>query len=489
MVGMKDDLVFVRGVLVPFDDRSINEMYKLRDYKHGSKYKKLLDSPNYKNIVNLLIGGKGKWEVTKKNPHHAIKRGALAEEAKVWFYFICSVIIPTRHLCTVSEQEAILLYAFLKGYKINMGMLIEESIKGYHHSNKRGLIPHPANITRLCFRAGVKGDWEEEVRCPRVPPLTLTGVTREPKGKKQKEVMVLEEEKEQEVDTEADRREMEEMPDNILPEEEEEPLRMSPTYPLSPEVRELVPVQAEISRSIEGNAEIMEMLKTMKKEMEEREIRWEQQQRIREEFVEATARMKEQIWEENWKIREEEHKEELKTQEEKMVGRIQTCMQAFYNNQFKRDAELLNIMKEKEKEMENSMLRKIDGFKHIYKELFKEFEKIMKERDQQLEIDEEYKRKTWLESMDLINQNLSKLLECISEVEGTFNQVGVRQDTLIRVVQLNNETSAKGKGVSPALERQKAEIKFPRFEPNEASFDVDPPNIVPKRAYKKRKGN
>ena len=170
-------------------------------------------------------------------------------------------------------------------------------------------------------------------------------------------------------------------------------------------------------------------------------------------------------------------------------GKIQTCMQAFYNNQFKRDAKLLNIMKEKEKEMENNMLRKIDGFKHIYKELFKEFEKIMKERDQQLEIDDEYRRKTWLESMDLINQNLSKLLECISEVEGTVNQVGERQDMLIRAVQLNNETSTKGKGVSPTLERQKAEIKFPRFDPGEASFDVDPPNIVPKRAYKRRKGN
>ena len=131
------------------------------------------------------------------------------------------------------------------------------------------------------------------------------------------------------------------------------------------------------------------------------------------------------------------------------MGRMQTCMQAFYNNQFKRDAELLKIMKQKEKEKESSMLRKIDGFKHIYKELFKEFEKIMKERDQQLEIDE-YRRKTGLESMDLINQNLSKLLECISEVEGAVNQIGERQDTLIHVVQISNETSAKGKGISPA---------------------------------------
>ena len=114
MVGMKDDSVYVRGVWVPFDDRRINEVLKLRDFKHGSKYKKLLENPKYEKIVHRLTGGEGKWEVTKKNPHHSIKRGSLIEEAKVWFYFICSVIVPTKHLCTVREQEAILLYAFLK---------------------------------------------------------------------------------------------------------------------------------------------------------------------------------------------------------------------------------------------------------------------------------------------------------------------------------------------------------------------------------------
>ena len=236
MVGMKDDSVYVRGVWVPFDDRRINEVFKLRDFKHGSKYKKFLENPNYEKIVSLLTGGEGKWEVTKKNSHHAIKRGALTKEAKVWFYFICSVIVPTKHLCSVREQEDILLYAFLKEYKMNIGILIEESIRGYHHSNKRGLIPHPATITRLCFWAGVKGNWEEEERCPRVSPLTLTGVTRGPKGKRKKEVMVVDAETEQETNATNDRREIEEVLDNILPEAEEEPLGVSPTYPLFPDV-------------------------------------------------------------------------------------------------------------------------------------------------------------------------------------------------------------------------------------------------------------
>ena len=90
----------------------------------------------------------------------------------------------------------------------------------------------------------MKGNWEEEERCPRVSPLTLTRVTRGPKGRKQKEMTMLDAETWQEIDVETDRREMEEVPDSVLPEVEEEPLRISLTYPLFPEVQERVPVQA-----------------------------------------------------------------------------------------------------------------------------------------------------------------------------------------------------------------------------------------------------
>ena len=95
-----------------------------------------------------------------------------------------------------------ILYALLKGYKINIGSLIEESIKGYHASNKRGLIPHLATIIKLYILVGGKGVWEEEEKCPRVSPLTLTGVTRGPKGNRQKEVVAADTEAEQEVNEE-----------------------------------------------------------------------------------------------------------------------------------------------------------------------------------------------------------------------------------------------------------------------------------------------
>ena len=162
-------------------------------------------------------------------------------------------------------------------------------------------------------------------------------------------------------------------------------------------------------------------------------------------------------------------------------------MEAFYNNQFKRDVDLLNILKNKEAENEANMLRKIEGFKYLYREQFKEFEKLMKDRDQQLDDNDEYRRKIWLESLDLINQNLSKLLECIFELEGTMNQVGKKQDTLINAVQLNSEIYVKSKEIPPVFQRQKYEMKFLKFDPNLASFDVDPPNIIPPKAYKRRK--
>ena len=193
---------------MPFGHRRINEIFQLRELKHSSKFKKMVENLDHEKILHLLTAGKGKWEATKKNPHHAINRGALTEEAKVWFYFLCSVVVPTKHLCSVREQETMILYSLLKGYKMNIGILIEGSIRGYHLRNKRGLIPHPATISRLCILAGVKGVWEEEERCSRVSPLTLTRVTRGPKSKKHKEIVEVETDQAEEEDN----KEMETIP-------------------------------------------------------------------------------------------------------------------------------------------------------------------------------------------------------------------------------------------------------------------------------------
>ena len=156
LVGRKETSVYVRGVWVPYGVETINEMYGMQGQKHGSKYKKIADNPNHEKIARKLTEGKVKWG-QGRGEKKIINRGDLTEEAKVWFYFLAFVMVPTKHVCTVREQEAIILYAMLKGYKLNAGAIIENSIMRYHKGNKRGLIPHPATITRLCLRADVKG--------------------------------------------------------------------------------------------------------------------------------------------------------------------------------------------------------------------------------------------------------------------------------------------------------------------------------------------
>ena len=189
LVRRKDNSVFVRGVWVPYGAETINAIYGMEGQKHGSKYKRLTDKPNREKIARRLTDGKVKWG-TGQGEKKIINRGDLTEEAKVWFYFLASVLIPTKHVCTVREQEAVLLYAILKGYKVNAGAIIENSIMKYHEGNKRGLIPHPATITWLCLKAGVKGSWAEEEECPNASPLTLTGVSKGPRNLKKKGLMV-----------------------------------------------------------------------------------------------------------------------------------------------------------------------------------------------------------------------------------------------------------------------------------------------------------
>ena len=184
-----------------------------------------------------------------------------------------------------------------------MGSLIEGSIRGYHLRNKRGLIPHQATITRLCILAGVKGSWEEEDVCPKVSPLTLTGVTKGIRNKKQKGIIKVEEKPTEENDN----KEIENFLEKAPPAEEEEEMqcRMSPLSHSYPNVRENFPDLGESSRRNEGTAEIMEMLISMQKEMEDREKKWERHQQIREEFLEADFKRKEQQWERNLKRKEE----------------------------------------------------------------------------------------------------------------------------------------------------------------------------------------
>ena len=164
---------------------------------------------------------------------------------------------------------------------------------------------------------------------------------------------------------------------------------------------------------------------------------------------------------------------------------MKASFEAFYNNQFNRDAELLTIMRKREAEMEGNMLRKIEAFKYLYKEQFKEFGRLMKERDKELEDNNVYRRKIWHESLDMINTNLSNMVSCIYELESTVNKAGQNQDRLITLVEFTYDICTSTK--EEPTDKKRPDITFPKFPPCLTSFDIGPPNIIPTKSYKRRK--
>ena len=213
----------------------------------------------------------------------------------------------------------------LKGYKLNAGAIIENSIMRYHKGNKRGLIPHPATITKLCLRAGVKGTWEEE-ECPEVSPLTLTGVSKGTRNQKKKGVIIEADSREenenarQEEDTllvadqeEEDPKAHPEGNTFMFPEDREQddrsPIDFSTPLASSPPIRNSdFREPGESSRGAQGNNQIMEMLSSSQKSMEEREEKWRLQQKFREEAYEVELKRRDQQWEEELNRQEEAEK-------------------------------------------------------------------------------------------------------------------------------------------------------------------------------------
>ena len=194
IVERKKKTCYVRGKWVSFNRDEIYKLLKMSDLKDGLKFKKPKKDLDYQKILEFLTIGKGELKGTKKNPFDSIAKGSLTEEAKVWFYFLNSVMMPSKHPSTVRKEEVMLLYAILKGYNMNANKIIEKFILNCYYNNFRGLIPHLSSITTLCIMGRVKFDFEEEERCPKTPLLTLTTIIKPPFNKSKEKVKDIEEE-------------------------------------------------------------------------------------------------------------------------------------------------------------------------------------------------------------------------------------------------------------------------------------------------------
>ena len=135
--------------------------------------------------------------------------------------------------------------------------------------------------------------------------------------------------------------------------------------------------------------------------------------------------------------------------------------------------------------MEASMLQKVEGLKYLYKEQLKEFGKLMEKRDKELEMDNNYRHKLWNDSLDQVNSNLVNIHNMLTELEGSMNNLGIRQDHLITLVKYTNDYCIFNREEPP--EKEKSDISIPKFPPSLASFNFEPSNLKTSKSYKRRR--
>ena len=134
---------YVKGRWVPFGERAISQLFGLRQGGDCIEYEQLQKSPNFEEIAKEFTGCQGGWQRTKTISNSFLSRGDLTEINKLWFYLVNSVIKPSKHVSTVRQDRALLLYALVKGYSLNVGKIIEESILDYEQGNSQEISPTP----------------------------------------------------------------------------------------------------------------------------------------------------------------------------------------------------------------------------------------------------------------------------------------------------------------------------------------------------------
>ena len=142
-LGERKDLTcYVKWRWVPFGERTISQLLRLRPVGDCTEYELLQESPKFEEIDKELTRGLGQWQRTKTICNAYIDQGDLTKINKVWFYFINFVLKPSKHVSIVRHDRAILLYTLVKSYSLKVGKIIKESILDYAKSNFSGNIPY-----------------------------------------------------------------------------------------------------------------------------------------------------------------------------------------------------------------------------------------------------------------------------------------------------------------------------------------------------------
>ena len=92
--------------------------------------------------------------------------------------------------------------------------------------------------------------------------------------------------------------------------------------------------------------------------------------------------------------------------------------------------------------------------------------------------------RAWIGST-LICQTCWVVFGLYSKLESIVNKMGQNQDRLITLEEFTNDICTIEK--EETTDKKRPDITFPKFPSCLVSFDIDPPNIIPTKSYKRRK--
>ena len=95
--------VYVRGVLVDFNAKSINRYYNLESV-NSEAFDWLHKHPNYLEVLWLLTNGQGEWKLNHEGHTMHFKDKHLAYIPKACYHFITSRLIPMTNVCEVTAK-------------------------------------------------------------------------------------------------------------------------------------------------------------------------------------------------------------------------------------------------------------------------------------------------------------------------------------------------------------------------------------------------
>ncbi|XP_045832237.1 uncharacterized protein LOC123923588 [Trifolium pratense] len=160
---------FVRGKMVPFHAKIINQLFGLENYEQCSFEARKAKGSNidHQEIHSILCRPETDWTRSKDGKLSRLHTSDLTPNAKVWATFVLHTLLPCSNVSDLSIQKVTLLTAIIKGEPINVGRLLADDLWSTANcSSPTSYINHASLISKLCERVKVYPEKNEEMVKP-----------------------------------------------------------------------------------------------------------------------------------------------------------------------------------------------------------------------------------------------------------------------------------------------------------------------------------